>query len=94
MPENWQPAIICPIHKKGYKLQCSNYRGSFLLNICYKVLTNILPRELVPYAKEILGDYQRGFRKGRSTTDSLFKLNFILDKFYELNVRRVALIIY
>ena len=24
MPENWQPAIICPVHKKGDKLQCSN----------------------------------------------------------------------
>jgi len=44
MAENWQLAIICPINKKGDKLQCSNYQGSSLLNKCYKVLTNILNR--------------------------------------------------
>jgi hypothetical protein len=86
MPENWQPAIICPIHKKGDKMQCSNYRGNSLLNICYKVLTNILHRQMVPYAKEILGDYQCGFRKGQSTTDSFFTFSCILENFYELNL--------
>ena len=64
MAENWKPAIMCPMHKKGDKLQCSNYRGSALLSICYNVLTNILHRQLVPYAKEILRNYQCGFRKG------------------------------
>ena len=63
-PENWQTAIMCPIPKKGDKLQCSNYRGISILNVCYKVLTNILHRWLVPYTQEILGDYQCGFRKG------------------------------
>ena len=70
----------------NYMSQCSNYRGSSLLNTCYKVLTNVLHRGLVPYGKEILGDYQRGFRKGRSTADSLFMLSCVLEKFYELNL--------
>jgi len=48
-------------------------------------LTNILHRQLVPHAKEILGDYQCGFRKGQSTTDSFFTLSCIFEKFYELN---------
>jgi hypothetical protein len=64
MPEKWHTAIICALHKKGDKLQCHNYRGISLLNVCYKVLTNILHRQLVPYAEESLGDYQCGFRKG------------------------------
>lgn len=25
MPEEWNQSIICPIHKKGDKNECSNY---------------------------------------------------------------------
>jgi len=63
MPEKWDTAMICPKHKED-KLQCNNYRGISLLNACYKVLANILHRQLVPYAEEILGVYRCGFREG------------------------------
>jgi len=72
MPDNWPTAIICTIHKKGDKLSCSIYRGISLLYVCYKVLTNILHRRLVPYTGESLGHYQCGFRKGRFATDYLW----------------------
>jgi len=61
MSENWQTAVIGPIHKED-KWQCSNYRWNKFM-LYYTVLTNILHRRLVPYAQEILGDYQCGFRK-------------------------------
>jgi len=86
MPENWQTAILCPIHEKEDKQQCSNYRGNSLLNLSYKVFTNILHRWLVPHTEEILGDYQCDFSKGRSATDNLLMLRCIPEKFYELNV--------
>jgi hypothetical protein len=76
-------AIICPIHNKGDKVQCSSCRGMCVLSVCYKVLNNILHRQPVPYAEEILGEYQHGFRKGWLTTDNLFMLRYILEKFYE-----------
>ena len=58
----WKESIIVPIHKKGDKTDCSNYRGISLLPTTYKILSNILLSRLIPYAKEIVGDHQRGFR--------------------------------
>jgi sorting nexin-29 len=86
LPEESHTAIICRIHKKGDKLQCSNYRGTSLLNVCYKILINILHKRLEPYAEEILGDYQCGFRRGRSTTDQLFTSRLVLEKAYEFGI--------
>ena len=55
MPEEWKESIIIPIHKKGDKKDCNNYRGIPLLPTTYKILSNILLSRLVPYAKQIIG---------------------------------------
>ena len=60
-PEEWKESFIIPIHKKGDKTDCNNYRGISLLPTTYKILSYILLSRLVPYAKEIIGDHQCGF---------------------------------
>ena len=62
LPEEWKQSIIVPICKKGNKTDCSNYRGISLLTTTYKMLFNILLARLTPYAEEIIGDHQCGFR--------------------------------
>ena len=39
---DWKKAVIVPLHKKGSKMVCSNYRGISLLSIPSKVYARIL----------------------------------------------------
>ena len=86
MPKDWKLGIILPIHKKGDKTNCSNYRGITLLSVPYKILSGVIHNRMTPYSEEILGEYQCGFRKNRSTTDHLCTLRQIQEKCYEYNI--------
>jgi hypothetical protein len=80
LPEEWKESIIVPIFKTDDKTDCINYRGMSLLSTTYKILSNILLSRLTPYAEEITGDHQCGFRRNRSTTDHIFSIRQILEK--------------
>jgi hypothetical protein len=56
-----------------------------LLSTTYKILSNILLSRLTPYAEEIIGAHQCGFRRSRSTTDHIFCICQILEKKWEYN---------
>ena len=85
LPDEWKESIIVHIYKKGDKTDCNNYRGISLLQTTYKVLSNILLSRLVPYANEVIGDHQCGFRRNRSTTDHIFCIRQIPQKKWEYN---------
>jgi len=81
--ETWlRPVVdtIMKVSKKGDKTDCNNYRRISLLPTTYKILPNILLSRLIPYAKEIIGDHQCGFRRNRSTIDHIFCIRQILEK--------------
>jgi hypothetical protein len=85
LPEEWKESIIVPIYKKGHKTDYNNYRCIPLLPTTYKSFSNILLSRLIPYAVEVIGDHQRGFRRNRSTTDHLFCISQILEEKWEYN---------
>jgi hypothetical protein len=84
-PHQWKESTVVPIHKKGDKTDCSNYRGISLLSTSYKILSNILLARQTPYADEIIGDHQCGFWHNRSMTDQIFYIWQILEKKWEYN---------
>jgi len=51
----------------------------------YKILSNILLSSLIPYAEEVIGDHQCGFRRYNSTTNHIFCILQIIEKKREYN---------
>ena len=84
LPEEWKESIIVPIHKKGIKRIVIFIGAYHFFPATYKILSNILSR-LIPYAKEIIGDNQFGFRHNRSTINHIFCIHQILEKKWEYN---------
>ncbi|KAL4100839.1 hypothetical protein QTP88_020868 [Uroleucon formosanum] len=86
MPGDWNTAILCSIFKKGDTLDPKNYRGISLLDTCYKILSTLLLERITPYAEGIIGRYQCGFIKGKSTIDHIFTLRQTMEKYYEFDM--------
>jgi Reverse transcriptase (RNA-dependent DNA polymerase) len=86
LPESWTKGVLCPVYKKGDKLDCANYRGICLLNVAYKVFAKVLYDRLLLHANAVVQHYQAGFQSGKSTTDQLFALRQILEKGNEYNI--------
>jgi sorting nexin-29 len=62
-----------------YFTVCITYQPAY-------VLSSILLEQLKEYLEEILGEYQCGFRPGRRTTDQIFTVWQILQKFYAYDI--------
>jgi len=55
LPEAWKKSFILPIHRKGDKTDCNNYRCISLLSTTYKILSSVLHSRLTPHVEEITG---------------------------------------
>ena len=82
IPEDWKKSWITAVFKgKGDAMNCSSYRGIKLLEHAMKVMERVLESRL---RKEVgIDEMQFGFRPGKGTTDAIFILRQIQEKFLE-----------
>ena len=81
-PAEWKDSVTIPLYKgKGDPLQCGKYRGLRLLEHSMKVWEKILDRRLKTVVN--VSSNQFGFSAGRSTTDAIFILRQMQQKYVE-----------
>ena len=93
LPDECKDGVICPIYKKGDKLDCENYEAIKITNVAYKILSQIHFRRLSSLVNRFVERYQARFTDGRSTTDQIFTVRQILQKCREYQVSTHHLVI-
>lgn len=85
LPSTWKEATIIPLPKPGKEhSDPNNYRPIALTSCLCKTMERMVNNRLVWQLEKnhIISELQSGFRKGRSTTDNLVRLDtFIRDAF-------------
>ncbi|CAK1599498.1 unnamed protein product [Parnassius mnemosyne] len=80
IPEEWCSSILVPIFKnKGDVQNCSSYRGIKLMSHTMKVWERIIERRMREECE--ITQNQFGFMPGRGTTDAIFALRQLCEKY-------------
>ena len=82
MPNDWRKSRMVPIFKgKGDVLECNNYRGIKLMSHTMKLWERIIEARLSEITK--IADNHFGFGPGKSTTEPIFALRMLQEKYRE-----------
>jgi len=90
-PQSWNTAYQVPILKKGDPLDCNNYRGISLTSCIGKAFTSLMNSRLhaVLEMENLMSICQSSFRKEHSTTDHIFTLHTVIDKYIRKNKKKL-----
>ena len=80
-PTPWTQSLVITLPQKGDLQQYQNYRTIGLISHPSKVMLKITLNRLKPQAEKTISEEQAGFRAGRSTTEQIFNLRILFDKF-------------
>ncbi|MBN3293374.1 LORF2 protein, partial [Polypterus senegalus] len=80
--EEWRRSVLVPIFKnKGDVQSCSNYRGNKLMSHSMKLWEREVEAKL--RSEVIISEQQYGFMPRKSTTEAMFALRVLMEKFRE-----------
>ena len=82
-PTPWTQSFVITLPKKGNLQQFQNYRTISLISHPSKVMLKIILNRLKPQAEKIIAEEQAGFRAGRSTTEQIFNLRILCEKYLQ-----------
>ena len=82
-PTSRTQSLVITLPKKGNLQQCQIYRTISLLSHPSKVMLKIILNRLKPQAEKIIAEKQAGFRAGRSTTEQIFNLRILCEKYLQ-----------
>ena len=82
MPAEWRRSVLIPIYKNKVDAQyCGNYRGIKLMSHTMKVWERIMEARLKDGVE--ISKQQYGFMSGKGTTDAMFALRMLMEKYRE-----------
>ena len=86
VPSNWEQSFIVCLYKgKGDALERGNYCGLKLTELVMKILERIVDGFIRQFVS--IDDSQFGFVPGRGTTDAIFAVRQLQEKFLAANKR-------
>ena len=82
-PDSWSTGLLSPIFKSGNKSDPSNYRGICVTSCLGKLFSAVLNNKLLNYLQDhsSIHPSQIGFLKGFRTSDHIFSLRTLIDKY-------------
>ena len=91
VPEVWKESRMVLLHKGGEKRVLDNYRGIAINSNFGKILTRLIGRRLEDdvEVRNLLGWMQYGFRRKWRSTDAIFTVTSIIEK-YKREKRRLS----
>ena len=82
-PTPWTQSLVITLPKKGNLQQCQNYQTISLISHRSKVMLKIILNRLKPQVEKIIAEEQAGFRAGRSTTEQIFNVHILCEKYLQ-----------
>ena len=76
-------SLVITLPKKGNLQQCQNYQMISLISHPSKVMLKIILNRLKSQAEKIIAEEQASFRAGRSTTEQIFNLRILCEKYLQ-----------
>jgi sorting nexin-29 len=80
IPQEWNSAYKCSIHKKGNKNNCNNYRAVSIINSTGRLFSEVIKDKIENMIKTKISEEQAGFKTRKFSLDNIFCLQQIISK--------------